>query len=163
VDNHMAILTGNKKIGLVAYTLTPTGAAKAWSVPMVDRGASPVIHNGAVYAFAGRGKAEAVCIDLATGRVAWKQKLANTELSSPIVADGKIISVVGSSLYMWAADSARYRVLGQAALGVETCTSPALVDGRLYLRLRNQVAAYDLRRSPSQATGPATGASAASR
>ena len=143
----MVVLTNNAKTGMVAHKLTLTQPKKMWAVPFADRGASVVVHGGAVYAFAGRGKAKAMCVDLATGKVYWEQKLPNTEFSSPIVADGKIISVVGQSLFMWAPSPDQYKVLGQAAVGAETCTSPALVDGRLYLRLRHHVAAYDLRRA----------------
>ena len=153
VGNDMAVLTSNKKIGLVTYKLAPTGAKKTWDVPLVDRGASVLIYNGAVYAFGGRGNAKAIVLDLATGKVSWQEKLANTEFSSPIVADGKIIGVVGRALYLWEANPSEYKVLGQAKLGIETCVSPALVNGILYLRLRNHIAAYDLRRSPEQHAG----------
>ena len=42
----------------------------------------------------------------------------------------------------------RYSVLSQADFRIVLCTSPTIVDGRLYLRQANAVACYDLRSAP---------------
>ena len=85
--------------------------------------------------------------DLLSGRTNWEYKLPPTEISSPVVADGKILAEVDSQLYMWQADPRRCNLLGKTALGIEPCTSPALVDGILYVRVKGHVAAFDLRKS----------------
>jgi len=61
--------------------------------------------------------------------------------------DGKLIAVVGTTLRMIGATPDRYTHLGTANLNVEPCTSPALVDGTLYLRRKDGIACYDLRKA----------------
>lgn len=143
--DRMAVYTSKKQVGLSTYKLSLTGAERIGGVPFTDRGASPVIHDGHAYAVGGRGNAWAKCISLETGELKWEEKLrGNAEISSPIVADGKVIAVVGTVLQMFKASPAGYASLGTAKLGVESCTSPSLVDGKLFLRLRQGVACYDL-------------------
>jgi len=142
----MVLFTNNRKLGIIAYKLSPEKPVKVWNIPFTDRGASPVIHEGHVYIIGGRGNAHARCIELATGKEMWDEKLPNTEIASPVVVDGKILIVVGSSLYMIKADAQKYTLLGRFNPRIVTCTSPALVDGKVFLRLKDGVACYDLRR-----------------
>ena len=153
VGDQMAVATRDKKLGLAAYKLSGAGATRLWNRPYFERGSSPVIYRGTVYAvkgsphvFSGRPQARLLCVDLATGRLNWEVDLPATEISSPIVADGKILVEVNKHLYMWAADAKRHRLLARADLGIAVCTSPTLVDGILYLRHERHIAAYDLRR-----------------
>ena len=146
-DDHLVVFTNHKRTGVVAYKLSPTQPEKLWQLEGEDRGASPVIHKDHAYVFGGRYKARARCIELATGKLKWEEKLPTTELASPAVADGKLfVAVSRSFMYMIAANPEAYTLLGKARMPVVGCTSPALVDGRAYLRLRNGVACYDLRR-----------------
>jgi len=146
----MALYTPNAKNGLLVYRLTADGPQQLWSLPYSDRGASPVIHDGFVYAIGGWQKPHAVCVGLETGKVAWEVKVPETEISSPIVADGKIWHNFGmfenTSLYCLRATPEKYVLLGKAPIPVVTATSPAIVDGRIYLRLLDAVTCYDLRR-----------------
>ena len=146
----MVVYTTNTKTGLLAYRLTATGAQALWSLPFTDRGASPVIHDGHVYAIGGWQKPHAVCVGLESGKLAWETKVAATEIASPVVADGKLWYVFGmfeqTSLYCVKATPEKYTLLGVAPIPAVTATSPAIVDGRIYLRLGDAVACYDLRR-----------------
>jgi len=155
VGDWMVMLCWKTKPGLVAYRLSAEGANEIWSIPFADRGASVLIHQGAVYALAGGGKAKAMCVDLATGRVHWEQKIGGTEFSSPVGVGDKVVAVVGATLYLLKADTAKMTVLGQANMGIMGCTSPTLADGILYLRHNEQVAAYDLRKPPEVAAADA--------
>ena len=144
--DHLVVFTNHKRSGVVAYKLSAARPVKLWQLEGEDRGASPVIYGGHVYVFGGRYKARARCIQLATGKLMWEEKLPTTELASPVVADGKLfVAISRSFLYMIAATSDAYTLLGKARMPVVGCTSPALVDGRAYVRLRNGVACYDLR------------------
>jgi len=146
----LVLYTRNTKIGLGAYRLSAAGAQQLWTVPYTDRGASAVIHNGYVYAIGGWQKPHAVCVSLETGKVAWQAKVPETEVSSPVVADGKLWHVLGmsgrTSLYCLRATPEKYDLLGVAAIPAVTATSPAIVDGRIYLRLPDAVVCCDLRR-----------------
>jgi outer membrane protein assembly factor BamB len=148
--DHMVVFSGSKSIGLVAYALDPKEPKKLWSVPWEDRGSSPVIHDGYVYAFGGRDKGRAVCVELATGRIAWDEKLPPTEIQSPVFADGKLWIAVGSggdmALYVIRATPDKYELLDKTKMPIALCVMPAIADGRLYVRLNDGVACYDLRK-----------------
>ena len=146
-DDYMVVLTNKKRTGLCAYKLSAEKAEKAWTIALNDRGASPVIHDGHVYVIAGGGRARAACIELESGDITWKEKVPRTELSSPILADGKLLCVVGRAyLYMIKATPDDFTSLGRAKLPVVSCTTPAFADGKVFMRLRDAVACYDLRR-----------------
>jgi outer membrane protein assembly factor BamB len=144
-------LSDGRKNGLTAYRLTPQGPRKLWSLPAYDRASSPVAFDGHVYAIAGGGNghgARLLCVHLDTGQVAWEEVVDFAEVSSPVVADGKLVAVCGTFLWLLAASPEKYSVLSQADCRITLCTSPALLDGRLYLRQANAVACYDLRSTP---------------
>lgn len=147
VGDYMAVLTNRKKVGLLAYKLDGQAPRKLWSAGLFDRGASPLIHDGFVYAFGGRSGARGICVELETGRVAWETKLPATEFSSPVLADGKLFLVVGRAfLYVIKASPEAFTLSGKLRAPVVNCTSPALVDGRLYVRQRKNVVCYDVRK-----------------
>jgi outer membrane protein assembly factor BamB len=141
------------KYGLVAYKLSAEKAEKLWSTEEYSAGdESALIHDGYVYNF---GSGVAVCIELATGKVAWEQKTTHRGVRSPVLADGKIITTDGSSILVIRATPEKYELLGKAKVPIGKYTSPAVADGRLYLRQQENVACYDLTR-PTATTAPAT-------
>ncbi len=149
VSDHMAIYTNNKKLGLLAYKLSLGEPQQLWQADFLDRGASPLIHEGYVYAVGGSafGGGKTFCLELETGELMWEDKSPKSaEYGSQIVADGKILFIEQSWLYMIEATPEKFTLLGKANLGTCPVTSPALVDGILYLRMKDGVAAYDLRK-----------------
>jgi outer membrane protein assembly factor BamB len=144
VGDDMAILTSDKKVGLIAYKLNLTAPKKLWNVLGSDRGASPVIHEGHVYSVG--NKAQIVCVELATGKTAWLQRERTGEYASPVVADGKLLHVLDKGFCMIEASPNAYKLLGKVAITSVRCTSPAIVQGRLYLRMKDGVACFDLRK-----------------
>ena len=75
------------------------------------------------------------CVDIATGKVAWEQPVGGGEISSPILASGKIIAIVATNqLALLEASPVKRDILAKAALGITTCSSPAIAGGKLYLR-----------------------------
>ena len=145
----MAIFSNNPPVGLVGYRLNGEKPEQLWKVPISDRGSSPLIYKGYAYAFGGLEKARGVCVEFETGKVAWDQKLPQTEFSSPIVADGKILVVIGtrekSPFYMIKATPEAYTLMSEAKVGVR-CTTPALADGKLFLRMLDSVECYDIKK-----------------
>ena len=138
---------------LLCYTISPDKAEKAWSVEVGgDRGASPTIWKGHVYVFqAGR----ALCVELAEGKVCWDQKVPTCECGSTVIADGKMLAVGGGKgFFLTKAAADKYTPLATSKLAVTDCTTPAVVAGRMYVRLPNAVGCYDL-------TPPAPAAAAA--
>jgi len=149
VGDDMAVLTNDKKMGLVAYKLNLTAPKKLWNVLGSDPGASPVIYDKHVYAIA--AKAQIVCVELATGKVAWLQKGKIGDYASPVVADGKLLHVIGKGFCMIEASPEAYKLIGKAKIATVRCTSPAIADGRLYLRMVDGVACFDLRKPKPEA------------
>ena len=150
--DYLAILTDKEGVGLLAYRIAPEGAEKLWSIPeLTDRGASPIVHEGRVYAIASE---RAVCVDARSGKLVWEGKPGRGDICSPILADGKLIaSLGGRSLVMMRADGGGFELLGEARLPLAQCSSPALAGSRLYARLRDGLACYELA-APRAATGP---------
>jgi outer membrane protein assembly factor BamB len=140
-----------RKTGLSAYRLTDKGPEKLWTLKHCDRASSPVVFDGHVYAVAGGNNghgAHMLCVHLDTGKVAWEEVVDFGEVSSPVVADGKVFAVCGTLLLLLQATPEKYSVLSQADYRIVLCTSPTIVDGRLYVRQANAVACYDLRSAP---------------
>jgi outer membrane protein assembly factor BamB len=131
--------------GLHLYRLSPEKAERLWYVKCPpDPGASPLIHEGHVYAAGSRVN---ICVNVETGQTAWQEKLGTSAYTSPVVADGKMfVAGKGGTLVMLEASAEKGEVLGKAELGLTACTSAAFADGLLYLRLKNNVACYDLRK-----------------
>jgi outer membrane protein assembly factor BamB len=141
-------MSDGRRAGLSAYRLTPQGPKELWTREVTDRGASPVVFDGHVYAVAGGGSghgARLLCAHVDSGKVAWEEVVDFAEVSSPVVADGKVFAVCGTSLWVLLATPERYSVLTRTECRVVLCTSPAVADGRLYLRQGNALACYDLR------------------
>jgi outer membrane protein assembly factor BamB len=133
--------------GLVAHRLGIDKPAKLWAINWQDRGSSPVILDGYVYAIGGRSKAFMRCVKLETGEMAWEQKMPTTEIASPALADGKIwVQVANKFLYAVRANPEKYDLLGTWQTAMVRCITPAIVDGRMYLRLKDGIACYDLRK-----------------
>ncbi len=143
VGDYMAVATNRKDASIIAYKLSKTKAEKLWSIEkFLDRGASPVIHDGFVYAM---GNSGAWCVNLQTGEVAWQKKLGNPEYSSPIVADGKLfVSGARGALMMVKATPDECKVLGKAKASMASCTSIAFAEGKLFFRTRDGIACYEL-------------------
>jgi len=147
----LVILSDNRRTGLSAYRLTDKDPQKLWTLQESDRGSSPVVFDGHVYAIAGEGNGHAahlLSIDQDTGKVAWKEVVDFAEVSSPVVADGKVFVVCGTFLSLLQATPEQYSVLSQNDYRITLCTSPTIVEGRLYVRQGNAVACYDLRSAP---------------
>ncbi|MGH7134688.1 MAG: PQQ-binding-like beta-propeller repeat protein, partial [Pirellulales bacterium] len=89
-------LSDNRRSGLSAYRLTDKEPKKLWMLQKTDRGSSPVVFDGYVYAVAGGGNghgAHLLSVHLDTGKVAWEEVVDFAEVSSPAVADGKVFVV----------------------------------------------------------------------
>jgi outer membrane protein assembly factor BamB len=148
------VMSENQQVGLAAYRLSAGGAEKLWNFPRMINAASPLIQDGYVYASANYDLA---CFELSSGKLLWQEKKApSASISSPVLADGKIYTVGnldGEWLAMIQASPDKYRLLAKAGATIARGSTPAIADGRIYLRLRNAVACYDLAATP--ATQPA--------
>jgi outer membrane protein assembly factor BamB len=107
---------------------------------MKDRGSSPIIYKDHVYTLGGHKAA--VCIELSSGKVIWSKKMKVGEISSPLLADGKLFH--RDQMLKPTADDCK--ILATAKLGMVNCTSPAFADGKLFLRVKEGIVCFDLRK-----------------
>jgi outer membrane protein assembly factor BamB len=141
----LVLNTFDKHTGVAAFKLSPKGAKQIWNVGNVrDRASSPLVHEGRVYATC--GKDGLMCIDLASGKKIYLKKSGTVEISSPIWADGKIFGLSKDGIAALKPNGNDCKNLGFLKVDVNRCTSPAIVDGRLYLRGKKSVVCYDLKK-----------------
>lgn len=141
----VVLFSEGKTPGLVAYKMSPDKAEPAWTVPVGDRGTTPIIYEGHVYAV---GASKVMCVRLSDGRVMWEEAL-HCEITSPLLADGKVIATVagGGTLMMFQASPEKLNLLGKIHnLAAATCSSPSISAGKLFLRLNDGIACYDLQK-----------------
>jgi hypothetical protein len=148
VSGDIALLLSDGTMNAVA--LTATNGTVLWSKsPGCANGAStPVIYQGYVYQTSVRYTGSCRCRDLKTGEIKWEAGSA-WELHSTIAADGKIfgtrnIGGVYPHLMMFKATPEKFELLGLGKDIVAQGPSPSIANGRLYMRLRDCVACYDI-------------------
>ncbi len=111
-----------------------------------------VPHGDHLYGFDGNvhmaGPKDLVCMEFATGKVAWRDK-SSLQVGSLIIADGKIIALgQRGEVAIAPATPAGFKPLArEQAIGGRCWTSPVLANGLLYLRnARGDLVCLDLRR-----------------
>lgn len=130
---------------------TTVGAEIAWQSPKLSNDvASSVLVNGSIYGFDLRdaqskaqrpSRGEFRCLDAQTGVVQWSSDAPGH--CSIIAADGKLVLFNDrGEVLLLRQNPERYEQLGRVQLfGDEICwTSPALSNGRLYLRTQTSAA-----------------------
>ncbi len=138
----LVVQSPNPEIALAAYRLSETAPEKLWFVRgCCDGAASPLVHEGCVFAVTAR---KVVCVEAATGKVRWEEKLKGEGHTSPVLADGKILVVVDRKLLAIRATPAKYELLSQASLPISQFASPAVAGGRLFVRLNDGIGCYDI-------------------
>ena len=93
---------------------------------------TPLVHQGMLFSVSDEGVA--MSIDLASGKLHWKQRLQNKFYSSPICINGKlyIAATDGEVLVLEAAD--QFQVLARNRLADGMQATPAVAGNRMFLR-----------------------------
>ncbi len=140
------------KLGLEKPELLWT-ASKAAKAKAGDRGSTPVVFEGHIYITGSMyGMKSAACFDLESGALKWKESFPKLESTSPIIADGKVFAHVSDPdkkskkriTIMYKATGDKFEKLGQLNDATADFSSPTVANGKLYLRLANHVACYDI-------------------
>jgi outer membrane protein assembly factor BamB len=74
------------------------------------------------------------CFDAHTGRTLWKERLKGEYRASPVVADGRLYFLNTKGLCTVVSAAPRYDKLTENALDDETFASPAVSDGKVFIR-----------------------------
>jgi outer membrane protein assembly factor BamB len=86
------------------------------------------------YLFTVNDKAEAVCYRAATGEQVWSERLGNGVTASPIMVNGNVYVVDrDGKVFVFAAEK-EYKLLGKSSIGEPVSATPAVADGKLYIR-----------------------------
>lgn len=92
----------------------------------------PVLWNDLLFTVSDDGIAR--CIDVPTGHLQWKQRLKGGYKASPLAADGRIYFLSIDGLCTVISASPRFDNLVENKLDDETIASPAISNGRIYIR-----------------------------
>jgi outer membrane protein assembly factor BamB len=132
--------------GSAAFRLTPQKAELLWKGQLGGcyYGGDPVVFQDFVYLASAYG--EDRCLDLKTGAKKWDAKVEIFS-EAPAAADGKIFLIYGKrEIGMIKASPEGFVELGHfaAVSPVSMFSSPAVAGGKLFVRLCDCVACYDL-------------------
>jgi outer membrane protein assembly factor BamB len=97
----------------------------------------PLIHDGLIYLVRqyGRDTGGLYCVDLKTGKEIYHQKLPAVRYrATPVLADGKIYLAARDGVVTVFKPGPKFEVLATNKLGDEIAASPAISQGRIYLR-----------------------------
>jgi outer membrane protein assembly factor BamB len=94
----------------------------------------PVVTGDLIFWIADNGQAQ--CRDARTGQLHWRQRLPGDYKASPLAAAGRVYFVNLAGLCTVVAAAPKFEKLAENKLAADTIASPAVSDGRLYLRGR---------------------------
>jgi outer membrane protein assembly factor BamB len=90
------------------------------------------VHDDLVFGFHDGGVVS--CFRIATGEVLWSQKPAGKYFGSPVCVDGKLYGItVDGDVVVLRADP-KYELLSVNPLGEKSHATPAVANGRMFLR-----------------------------
>jgi outer membrane protein assembly factor BamB len=81
----------------------------------------------------------ATCLDLRSGKVHWRNRIGGNFASSPVRAHDKLICVSSDGEVVILRADKEFQELGRVTLGEGTRATPAIANGRLYLRTYSQL------------------------
>ncbi len=88
------------------------------------------------------------CFDIKTGKTLWGPKRidnASDYFASPIYADGKIYVAGENGIIVVLKSSAKLEILAKNDIGDSVVGTPAIADGRLYVRTRSKLVCVGLK------------------
>jgi hypothetical protein len=117
----------------------PNGQAPAWEsrrgTPYVP---SPVYHEGHFYAVNDAGLATAW--DAASGAVRWQERLGGRHRASLVLAERRLYATDDAGVTtVFEASPERYRPLARNEIGEPVYATPAVTDGRLFIRTKGRL------------------------
>ena len=105
-----------------------------------DHVVSPLVVDGRMHLIKSGGIS--ACYDVADGSPIWNRKRfgnTGTHLSSPVYGDGKIYVTGENGTIVVLQNGPKLEVLARNELGEATAATPAIADGRLFVRTRERL------------------------
>ncbi|SHF69002.1 Outer membrane protein assembly factor BamB, contains PQQ-like beta-propeller repeat [Mariniphaga anaerophila] len=104
-----------------------------WEEDMfLPEAASPLAHEGLLFIATSYGVL--VCYDAKTGEEYWEHDVGKTLYSSPVYADGKLFMMDNDGVMRIYEFAKEMKLIAENKLGENAGTTPAFVDGRIYIR-----------------------------
>jgi outer membrane protein assembly factor BamB len=126
---------------LVAVKIPVSANQKPEVAYRMDRAApyvpTPAVMGGHMFTIADKGIAS--CLNVKSGEVIWSERIGGNFGASPIIVDDKLllISLRGEATVLRAAE--QFEKLGKFDLGGPVGATPAFSDGRLIVRVGNEI------------------------
>ena len=121
---------------IVAVRPSDAAANVIEKVYRIDRAAplctTPVAKDGLLFMWTDTGIA--ACADATTGEIHWRERIGGNYYSSPIVVGDYLLNISTSGDVVILAAGKDFRRLAKNDLGEGSHSTPAMVDGVLYLR-----------------------------
>ena len=113
-----------------------------WNVtgPLPSNLSSPLVANGRLFVVKSGGLSS--CLDARTGKALWERERVRNfgdYFASPVYGDGKIYVPGRNGFVVVLADSAELKILARNDMGGEIIATPALADGRIFIRTRDKL------------------------
>jgi outer membrane protein assembly factor BamB len=99
--------------------------------------ASPVVANGLVFLATNQGVA--VCLDAATGKEVWKERLGDAFRATPLVAGRRVYFFSKEGKTTVVAADREFKIVDRSELREETLASPAVAGGDLFIRTKQNL------------------------
>jgi outer membrane protein assembly factor BamB len=128
---------GGRGVRLAAIKPPEAGSSEAKEVYGLQSNVVPyvptsVVHDDLFFGFHDGGVVS--CFRIATGEVLWSQKPAGKYFGSPVCVDGKLYGItVDGDVVVLRADP-KYELLSVNPLGEKSHATPAVANGRMFLR-----------------------------
>ena len=137
-DNYIVGVSGGVGVPeeLVTIQLQSQKPARPLELYRIEQAApfvpTPLVHQGMLFSVSDEGVA--MSIDLASGKLHWKQRLQHKFYSSPICINGKLYIAATDGEVLVLEASNRFHVLARNRLADGMQATPAVADNRLFLR-----------------------------
>jgi len=149
------VAVNSHTLGTLCFRITRSGdaftVAEAWTNPTLKINlATPVLAEG--HLFSQGPDRDYVCVEATTGRLKWSQpgfgQSRRDYASTILVGRNLLVLTEQGTLCLLAANAERYTELGRLQVCGNTWSSPALADGRLFVRDGRQLFCVELGKAP---------------
>jgi outer membrane protein assembly factor BamB len=146
VGQGMAFVTQGMRKDLLAVEVDGQGELSKRDIVWKETDATPdtccpVLWRDLLFTISDNGVAK--CYDSRTGNLKWKKRLPGNYKASPVAAEGRIYFLNLEGLTTVVAANDRYDKLAENQLDDDTTASPAVSQGRIYIRGKKHLYALE--------------------
>jgi outer membrane protein assembly factor BamB len=120
--------------GVTTTKLAADGPTELWKAARLQTGmTSPLLYDGRIYA-ANPKTGIITCVDAATGRVLWEERVKGPFSASPVAGDGKVyvVNEAGTLFVLKAGDEGE--ILAKSETKDKVQATPAISHGAIFIR-----------------------------